>query len=247
MITLGTDTELFFKKDGKEASAVGLLGGDKLNPSWVDEFFNVQEDNVLAEFAITPCNNKAQWNNRINRALSHLEKVAGSNGMELSSVASSVLDDVWLQTDAAKVFGCEPDVDAYTLAPKAPEPTGNLRTAGGHIHVGYQSDFDMGADLAKWMDIFLGLPSVILDRDNQRRKLYGQAGSYRNKPYGIEYRVLSNFWLSLTDWVWDNTITAVERCFEDEPPALKNINGIINHSDVDGAKSLIKQMGVELP
>src|SRR3546814_9474953 len=39
--------------------------------------------------------------------------------------------------------------------------------------------------------------------------MYGAAGAFRTKPYGVEYRVLSNAWLKdskLMSWVYKNTI-----------------------------------------
>jgi hypothetical protein len=51
------------------------------------------------------------------------------------------------------------------------------------------------ATLVKQLDSYLGLPSLLFDRDTLRRKMYGQAGAFRPKPYGVEYRVLSNAWL----------------------------------------------------
>ena len=39
-------------------------------------------------------------------------------------------------------------------------------------------------------DLFLGLPSYIYDKDEERRKLYGLLGEYRIQPWGIEYRSL---------------------------------------------------------
>lgn len=47
------------------------------------------------------------------------------------------------------------------------------------------------------LDLFVGIPSVLLDdpkQQRERRKVYGRAGEFRLTPYGIEYRVLSNFW-----------------------------------------------------
>lgn len=47
------------------------------------------------------------------------------------------------------------------------------------------------------LDLYIGIPSVLLDDSKQqveRRKVYGRAGEFRLTPYGIEYRVLSNFW-----------------------------------------------------
>jgi len=48
--------------------------------------------------------------------------------------------------------------------------------------------------LIKLLDIILGITSVLMDNrtNKERRKMYGKAGDYRLKSYGIEYRVLSN-------------------------------------------------------
>jgi len=58
------------------------------------------------------------------------------------------------------------------------------------------------------MDLYLGVPSVLMDKGELRKQLYGKAGAYRMKPYGVEYRTLSNFWIfsdTTIGWVWDNT------------------------------------------
>ena len=34
------------------------------------------------------------------------------------------------------------------------------------------------------MDLFLGVPSILIDPDTERRKMYGKAGDYRLKEYG---------------------------------------------------------------
>jgi hypothetical protein len=52
------------------------------------------------------------------------------------------------------------------------------------------------AAIVRELDYYLGLPSLKWDTDGRRRKLYGKAGAFRPKPYGLEYRVLSNKWLS---------------------------------------------------
>ncbi len=48
----------------------------------------------------------------------------------------------------------------------------------------------------KMLDLYLGLPSVLFDRDDTsilRRTLYGKAGEFRPTEYGIEYRVLGPY------------------------------------------------------
>lgn len=34
------------------------------------------------------------------------------------------------------------------------------------------------------MDVYVGIPSVLYDKDKYRRTLYGQAGSFRKTRYG---------------------------------------------------------------
>jgi hypothetical protein len=64
----------------------------------------------------------------------------------------------------------------------------------------------------KQLDWFLGAWSVKHDSDVTRRKLYGKAGAFRPKPYGVEYRPLSNFWIvskDLRKQVWNRMQTAI--------------------------------------
>jgi hypothetical protein len=47
--------------------------------------------------------------------------------------------------------------------------------------------------------------------------MYGAAGAFRPKPYGVEYRVLSNAWLQseeLMAWVYRTTTKAITDLFE---------------------------------
>lgn len=49
----------------------------------------------------------------------------------------------------------------------------------------------------KMLDKIVGVPCTILDYDGAetRREHYGNAGSFRRPDHGLEYRVLSNFWI----------------------------------------------------
>jgi len=53
--------------------------------------------------------------------------------------------------------------------------------------------------IVQMLDLICGNTCVLIDRDKGnkvRRKLYGRAGEYRLPAHGIEYRTLSNFWLT---------------------------------------------------
>ena len=95
--------------------------------------------------------------------------------------------------------------------PKADDP--NLRSCGGHVHIGMKGSKDEKMAVIQYADLVLGVPSVKMDKGITRKKLYGKAGAMRFKPYGVEYRVLSNFWIfdpKLVSWVYDG----VHRCME---------------------------------
>lgn len=113
----------------------------------------------------------------------------------------------------------------------------------GHIHVGYDKPNDLtNLELSKAMDLFLAIPSVILDLDVERRALYGKAGAMRMKPFGMEMRTLSNFWIfndKLIDWVYENTLAAID---------FVNIGGIITNPEeiVECINTCNKEMALEI-
>ena len=54
------------------------------------------------------------------------------------------------------------------------------------------------------LDLFLGIPSVLIDKDMtqiNRRQAFGTAGAYRSKSYGLEYRVLSSWWVTKPEYI----------------------------------------------
>ena len=96
--------------------------------------------------------------------------------------------------------------------------------------------------MVKLLDIFLGIPSVIIDPDKKRRELYGRAGAFRLTKYGFEYRTLSSYMMSkdsILNLVWDLLTLALN--FGGLPNAFdKNqIQHIINESDVEEAKKFL--------
>jgi len=99
-------------------------------------------------------------------------------------------------------LGCEPSKNAYGHEPiDFGDPrTLPFRSAGGHIHFGLAEIYKpFRQNFIKALDRYLAIPCVALfdGIDNpMRRSFYGRAGEYRAPVYGIEYRVLSNAWLS---------------------------------------------------
>lgn len=222
--SIGADPELFvLDETGKPVSAAGLIPGTKEVPHKV-EGGAIQVDGMAAEFNIDPCTSFTEFNDRIKLVMKQLQGFLPT-GYTLSAVPCIVFDeDVWdAAPEEAKELGCSPDFNAWTgTANPPPNCSSNprLRTASGHLHIGWTDDADMGdiqhilncQDLVKQLDWYLGAWSLKMDPDPTRRLLYGKAGACRYKPYGVEYRVLSNFWLTSKErrlQVWNRLNQAI--------------------------------------
>ncbi len=204
---IGTDTELFLKNaDGTYRSAHGAVPGSKKSPYPVKKGM-VQVDGMALEFGVDPAHDFKTFQVNVNTVLQRLQDLI-PDGTEMSLVPQVHFDEAHMaeQPDEAILLGCDPDYDPYTMDENpAPEPHPTMRTAGGHIHIGFANPpvdakspvhFAHCAAVAKQLDYHLGLLGVVHDREGaERKQMYGKPGAFRPKPYGIEYRVLSNFWL----------------------------------------------------
>ena len=257
MVKVGCDPELFVRSlvTKEPMSIIGKLGGTKDETLFISEKgHGVLEDNVTAEFNIPPALDSDAFVQDINHCIAYIAERANSFGCEVFDAASVIMPDSELENPMAWVFGCEPDYNAYTgeqnPRPNADNPA--LRSAGGHVHIGFK-DFptmEESAHVVRVMDIFLGLPSLFIDKDILRRKLYGKAGAFRWKEYGVEYRTLSNFWIfsdSLKRWVFDCTQAAVEWSKNNQTNTtgvFKKVQATINSGNLSEAEKLIKYFGV---
>jgi len=204
-LLFGADPELFVvNPEGEFVSADGLIPGTKERPHKV-EHGAVQVDGFAAEFNIDPVDNYKDWRRNIFAVRKQLQDML-PNGHKLVCVPTAVFSrEQWdAASDQSKMLGCSPDYNAWTQTVNpSPDAPPFIRHAGGHIHVGWTDDAnpsDKGyvkscIDLVRQLDWFLGAWSVKKDPDVARRAMYGKAGAMRFKPYGVEYRTLSNFWL----------------------------------------------------
>lgn len=225
ILAIGTDTEVFLKdKAGNNVTAIGRIGGTKANPRPLDDKGSaVQEDNVMLEFNTPPARNDTEWVNGINNVLINVIEELKQKGLVINISPSVEFASELLKNPQAQHMGCEPDFCAWTGDQNevlTPALLGDVRTAGGHIHVSFQVDDDdptaeQKLNLLRVLDLTLGVPSVLLDDDERRRKYYGRPGAYRIKAINrVEYRTLSNFWIRndpLKRWVFNNTVEAVRR------------------------------------
>jgi hypothetical protein len=243
-IKLGCDPELFVvNSEGKPRSAYGLVPGTKENPHKVNKGA-IQVDGMALEFNIDPAETEDEFVDNIKTVMQELREACPSEfKFHIKPSVRFNHRHITAQPDEAKELGCMPDLSAYTLQENPrPDATTTLRTASGHIHIGLEEDADVTSEahllkyatLVKHLDLFLGLRSLEWDSDKTRRLLYGNPGAMRLKPYGVEYRVLSNQWLEkeeLVRFVYRQTL----RCIED----LKR-NGALEQKDYNYISTDVK-------
>lgn len=168
--------------------------------------YKYQEDNVAFEVNIPPCRDPGQFNRSISTVLGYSGELLASKGLRYDTLRSAHrFSAAELMHPSAQTIGCDPDMCAYSAGgddPVAREPfnikdLGTWRFTGGHVHFGYDQTLGLPPHvMVRLIDALVYLPIIALDKQKMRRTKYGLAGLYRVKPYGVEYRTMSNFWLT---------------------------------------------------
>ncbi|KKM71943.1 hypothetical protein LCGC14_1425470 [marine sediment metagenome] len=264
---VGADPELMLTSpNGQLVSAIGIVPGTKKHPHEV-RGGAVQHDNVMSEFNVNPSNTLEEFTGNMRLVLGELAKLVAPN--RLTVRASGHYPTTELDHDEARVFGCDPDFNSWTMRMNLFDNTkamDSFRSAGGHWHVGYKDETkemledDYGkAEVVKMLDIFQGVPSILLDPDETaplRRSLYGRAGAHRPKPYGVEYRSLGNFWVQspeLVGLMYQLSDVAIRLCVEGESETIikeadpRNVIRAINTSDKQMSRSVLDKVKKYLP
>lgn len=247
---LGSDPETFLVDNtGNPISAIGYINADKWNPMQIPDMpagFTLQEDNVSLEYGIPPATSADEF-------VAHIQAVMQKSldylpGLSFSKLSCIIFPREQMNTPGAHVFGCEPDFNAWTkeanMKPNPPHPF--MRSAGGHIHIETAKD---AYTVGQACDLFLGVPSILMDATGgPRRELYGKHGAIRPKPYGVEYRTLSNFWIfdeKYIRWAWRNAQRAVDNKM-DLSVVYEKIVQAIDFNDKAVAQQLVDQFNLEV-
>lgn len=251
VVLVGADPELFMRHpdSGNFVSAHDRIPGTKWEPHKVP-YGAVQVDGTALEFNIDPAKTVDEFVHNISEVRKTLVNMVPGYNVVAEPVAHFDAEYFKFEVpSSAQELGCNPDYNGWTMDVNPhPDPAGEpFRTASGHLHIGWTEDADVEnkdhfllcCRIARQLDYYLGLYSLQWDTDGTRRKLYGKAGAFRPKSYGMEYRVLSNRWLNsepLTRWVYNTVQVAMSDAFaglwaEDKYGDLAQ--KIIDNNDVD--------------
>ncbi len=260
---VGADPELFIvNAKGKLVSAHGMVPGTKDEPFKVRNGA-VQVDGLAAEFNIKPAATERAFKTNLTAVQNQLTAML-PKGHKLVAVPTAHFGKEFLakQPKEALELGCDPDYNAYT-GKVNPRPDGaavDFRTGAGHIHIGWcsgvdpklQEHYEACCFIAKELDARVGVLSLLWDDDAKRRVLYGKAGAFRPKPYGMEYRTPSNAWLNspkLVGFVYKQVIESIKACVTGISLMHKayDAKAIINGNDVDYARDIALYFNIEVP
>lgn len=213
VVYIGCDPEFFFRKKGK------IIGAEKVLGEKPKKGALIKCDGVQVEINPPAHTCRQAGGKRIKEILTAMNVKLRGTGVVASldravRVSKNELNSL---SFASRILGCKPSLKAFLGLSKTNElkvnpHTYTIRSGGGHIHLGrYNSDTYPEYRCTKialkpknhirtvtMLDIVCGNTSVLLDRDPEnirRRRVYGRAGEYRKTSYGLEYRVLSNYWL----------------------------------------------------
>lgn len=242
---IGTDTEFIITYRLQPVSMVDKIGGTKESPLPIPNGA-LQEDNVLAEINIDPASTYEEWEHNISSVYNQLaDRIKKTYDYHISEHASIEYPSTELLSEQALVFGCDPDYNAWTGemndAPKLPISQVGFRSAGGHLHISFDNPTPARTiRMCKIVDSILGIQSIVYDRNTERRKLYGKAGAMRFKEYGVENRVLSNFWIFSKQgrrWVYESLMVCINifNNNDDQLVVSPDIPHIIDTSDTQAA------------
>jgi len=231
---IGADPELFItrkselKKEKKFFwTAHGVYPGSKYDPFPV-KGGAIQVDGCAVEFNINPSKTYKQFYGNIRSVLKEIKKRTPKDMVLCANPEANFEEEYFSKEvpEEAKELGCDPDWNAYTeninASPSTEEP---FRTGAGHIHIGFGKNLDINDPtfmegcfhIIKHMDACVGKPLRQEALDFKRGSLYGDFGAFRPKPYGVEYRTPSNYWLKspeMIKWIWNATQEAIERAFD---------------------------------
>ena len=211
----GTDPELFVKdtRTNRFISAHGMVRGTKDEPEPVEDGA-VQVDGTALEFNIHASEDETTFSKRIGRVLEQLKERVFEIDKNYALVITpfAEFDKNYFDNEiplSAKILGCDPDFNNMGVV--NPNPGDKIfdkpfRTAAGHFHIGWRPG---GAVDDPWhfedcRFVAGGLFNQLLynyrttNEEQRRLQYYGMNGSFRSKPYGVEFRYPSNLWI-LTD------------------------------------------------
>lgn len=227
---IGADPEVFLwdTVNNEFVSAATHFPGTKKEPYKVDKGA-VQVDGVALEFNIDPAENENEFLDNIVSVHTTIEKMVrdvNPNWVIRHTPFATFSQKMWdTVPDENKELGCDPDYQSWS-GHVNPNPTamvvarakamkvGAIRTASGHVHIGFTDKLEeltdpMHQEDCRYVAHYFFERQWAQPRTNEeftRLNYYGANGAYRPKRYGVELRSPSNVWLGPNGMISEQSV-----------------------------------------
>lgn len=254
---IGADIEFFIKskETGKIIPACGKIGGEKGKPRRLSFDHSILEDGAAVELNYTTTD---YWPQLLDMLVSSPRVIEEHTGYSVAPLPEARIAGLKKYRQAMEI-GCVEDFDAYAAIPEVPREIpdigsfGTYRFAGGHIHISYNVEQIPPFVVARFMDVYITCPLIWWYHERRgedeaikvlgahRRKFYGLPGLYRPKPYGVEYRTLSNYFTftyGASEFLATN-VCILNKLLDQE---VEKLNKLYLHIDWELVSSAIREL-----
>lgn len=214
-VMIGSDPEFFIKTKNTYLPSYLFTEGNKIVPESLGDDYFVLKDNLVIEGNIPPASDCDSWVKNMLSLKTQISNIITevNDKAILFEGDKAVYKEEYIDTPDGQLFGCSSFIDAWEKVVKlSPNFESNFRTCGFHIHLSYDltekelelgyTKPDMNVLIIRALDHFLGLPSDKTFYCQERREGYGLLGSYRDTPYGVEYRPLGGHFTKEKYLIW---------------------------------------------
>lgn len=224
-LTFGSDPEYFVRNETTKmiVSSIPIIKGTKELPESMGDGYFILKDNILVEGNIPPATDRAGFIANMGELRSRLDAYIKAKYPVLGLYHSDCeeVSDMFLSDPEALQFGCSPYLNAWDEESHRAKDMSdvNFRTAGFHIHIGYDTTDDcvwsketLNKMITRAFDLFVIIPSCLINVDRRRFENYGGLGQYRQTNYGLECRSLGAFFAAekYIPWAFDQTVKALD-------------------------------------
>lgn len=209
-VKIGADPETFLMLGKNFISAHGIVPGTKEEPFKVERGA-VQVDGLAFEYNIDPATTAEEFDKNHSVVQEQMKEILAKVDKDIKIVFKPVAKfDVKYFKDLpqnSKVLGCDPDFECNrgSVIVKDVDLTDiPVRTAAGHVHVGWTEDqdamssvhFEDARFVANYFYQDYSNPFRMTNHEEiERLRYYGYPGAFRPKSYGVELRQYSNLWV----------------------------------------------------
>lgn len=177
--------------------------------------------------------------------------------VDIVSTNNSIKPNHLLDSDEEKSYSAYTGTQIFFKTPVDIDGTGDVIISWTKEDIDplEPTHFEACCWLSKTLDHYLGLCSLLWDKNHSRRSDRGLPGLFSPTSSGMKYKMLSNLWVAkpqLRCFVYNNTLEAIKALFNEEKVYEKHYLGnsvynILTEGDPNVVANLLKYSDIKAP